>query len=128
MAFPCTLLTPERIAFEGEVESVLLPGHDGELGIFPGHADFLGQLGVGLARLRTHGAESVLALNGGYLRVEKGALTILAEGVLAPSEANRAVLEAEISVILSEKPKQLPEAEARDARLAWARARLRLLS
>ncbi len=79
MAFRCTILTPERVAFEGEIDSAVLPAHDGELGILPGHADFVGALGKGPARLRVGGAEKVLALDGGYLRVTKGALTVLAE-------------------------------------------------
>ena len=83
MAFRCTVLTPERIAFEGEIESAILPAHDGELGILPGHADFLGALGKGTARLRKPGGEQVLVLSGGYLRVTKGRLLVLAEEATA---------------------------------------------
>ena len=83
MAFRCTVLTPERIAFEGEIESAILPAHDGEMGILPGHADFLGQLGKGTARLRKPGGEQVFSLNGGYLRVAKGRLLVLAEEATA---------------------------------------------
>ena len=80
MPFPCTVLTPERVAFEGRVDSAVLPAHDGLLGILPGHADFLGALGTGRAQLRVSGGpEKALAVRGGFLRVSGGALTVLAE-------------------------------------------------
>ena len=128
MSFRCTVLTPERMAFEGEVESAVLPAHDGELGILPGHADFLGQLGIGSARLRRAGGEEVLALNGGYLRVSGGVLTVLAEEALPVSALDRARAEADLQAALAERPASTTDANARDARLAWARARLRLLA
>ncbi len=126
MAFRCTVLTPERVAFEAEVEGAVLPAHDGEIGVLPGHADFLGALGVGIARLRLKGSETRLALNGGFLRVDKGELRVLAEEAATPEAVDAGAVEATLKKALSEHPRDPAEADPRDARIAWARARLRL--
>ena len=127
MPFPCTVLTPERIAFEGEIESAVLPAHNGEMGVLPGHADFLGALGTGTARLRKAGGEQVFVLNGGYLRVSKGRLTVLAEEAAAKDEIIREKVEQALKEALAERPKDAAAASERDSKLAWARARLRAL-
>ncbi len=126
MSFRCTVLTPERVAFEAEVEGAVLPAHDGEIGILPGHADFLGALGVGIARLRLKGSETRLAVNGGFLRVDGGGLTVLAEEAEAPEAVDAAAVEVVLKQALSEHPRDPAEANARDNRVAWARARLHL--
>jgi F-type H+-transporting ATPase subunit epsilon len=126
MPFRCTVLTPERVAFEAEVEGVVLPAHDGEIGILPGHADFLGELGVGVARLSLKGSETRFALNGGFLRVDGGSLSVLAEEAAAPEAVDAAAAGAALTQALSERPRDPAEADQRDGRIAWARARLRL--
>lgn len=126
MPFRCTVLTPERVAFEAEVEGVVLPAHDGEIGILPGHADFLGELGVGVARLRLKGSETRLALNGGFLRVDNGTLRVLAEETEIPEAVDAAAAAAVLKKALAERPRDPAEADRRDGRIAWARARLRL--
>lgn len=127
-AFRCTVLTPERVAFEGQVEGAFLPAHDGEIGILPGHADFLGMLGQGAARLKVAGADRILALNGGYLRVSGGALTVLAEEAQPKEALSRDEAEQALQAALAERPRTPAEADARDARLGWARARLRAIA
>lgn len=128
MSFRCTVLTPERIAFQGEVAEAVLPAHDGELGILPGHADFLGALGQGVARLKTVDGTKVMALDGGYLRMDSGTLTVLAREALAKEALDRAAVEKAVADALAEKPKDPAEAGRRDERLGWARARLRALA
>ncbi len=128
MAFRCTVLTPERVAFEGEVSEAVLPAHDGELGILPGHADFLGALGQGVARLKTSDGVKVMALDGGYLRVGGGDLTVLAREALSKDALSKSDVEKALAEALAEKPKDPAEAGRRDERLGWARARLRALA
>ena len=127
MPFRCTVLTPDRVAFDGEVDSAVLPAHDGELGVRPGHADFLGQLGTGAARLRQAGSERVFAVNRGFLRVAGGVLKILAEEASPRESLSRGEAEAALKAALAERPKDPAGAGERDNRLAWARARLRIL-
>ena len=46
------IVTPERLAFSEEVDSVQVPGVEGELGILPHHAPLVSLVGVGELRIR----------------------------------------------------------------------------
>ena len=41
------IVTPERLAYSGEVDSVQVPGSEGEMGILPHHAPLVSMLGIG---------------------------------------------------------------------------------
>ena len=49
------IVTPERLAYSGEVDSVQLPGSEGELGVLPHHAPLIATLGAGELRIRKGG-------------------------------------------------------------------------
>ncbi len=47
------IVTPERLAYSGEVDSVQVPGSEGEMGILPHHAPLVSMLGIGELLIRT---------------------------------------------------------------------------
>ena len=63
------IVTPERLAYSDTVDSVQLPGIEGELGVLPHHAPLVSMLGVGELRIRKGGAEESFAIAGGFLQV-----------------------------------------------------------
>ncbi len=73
------IVTPERLAFSGEVDAVVLPGIDGELGVLPHHAPLVSTLGVGELRYRTGGREESFAIAGGFLQVRPDKVVVMAE-------------------------------------------------
>ncbi len=73
------IVTPERLAFSGEVDTVVLPGIDGELGVLPHHAPLVSTLGVGELRYRTGGREESFAIAGGFLQVRPDKVVVMAE-------------------------------------------------
>jgi F-type H+-transporting ATPase subunit epsilon len=73
------IVTPERLAYAGEVDAVVVPGSDGELGILPHHAPLVSTLGVGELRFRTGGTEESFAIFGGFLQVRPDKVVVLAE-------------------------------------------------
>ena len=52
MPIQLEIVTPERLAYSDEVDSVQLPGAEGEMGLLPNHAPLLATLGVGELRIR----------------------------------------------------------------------------
>ena len=60
MTMPLTLeiVTPERLAYEDDVDMVIVPGVEGELGILPHHAPLVTTLGLGELRIRKGTADS----------------------------------------------------------------------
>jgi F-type H+-transporting ATPase subunit epsilon len=111
------IVTPERQLPRESVVEVVLPGADGELGILPGHAPLITELGIGELRYRGAGGkgEVHLAIIRGFAEVLQERVTVLAE---------TAELAEEIDV---ERAKQsLERARARiaagDANIDWDRA------
>jgi len=73
------IVTPERLAYEDDVDIVVVPGIEGELGILPHHAPLITTLGVGELRIRKGGAEESFAIIGGFLQVRPDKVVVMAE-------------------------------------------------
>ena len=73
------IVTPERLAYSDTVDSVQLPGSEGELGVLPHHAPLVSMLGVGELRIRKGGAEESFAIVGGFLQVRPDRVVVMAE-------------------------------------------------
>jgi F-type H+-transporting ATPase subunit epsilon len=86
MPLKLEIVTPEKLAYEGEVDSVQLPGSEGELGVLPHHAPLVSTLGAGELRLRTGGQEESFAIVGGFLQVLPDRVVVMAETADMASE------------------------------------------
>ena len=73
------ILTAEGVLFDGDVDSVVAPGSEGELGILPHHAALMTMLQPGELRYRAAGAESYLAVHGGFMEVRGDHVVVLAD-------------------------------------------------
>jgi F-type H+-transporting ATPase subunit epsilon len=80
------IVTPERQVFSEEVDSVVCPGIEGELGVLPHHAPLLTTLGVGELRIRRGGEEEFFAIAGGFLQVRPDKVVVMAETADMSSE------------------------------------------
>jgi F-type H+-transporting ATPase subunit epsilon len=86
MPLQLEIVTPERLAYSDEVDSVQLPGSEGELGVLPHHAPLISTLGVGELRIRKGGAEESFAIVGGFLQVRPDKVVVMAETADMASE------------------------------------------
>jgi F-type H+-transporting ATPase subunit epsilon len=80
------IVTPERLVFSEEVDSVNLPGSEGELGVLPHHAPLVSTLGIGELRIRRGGEEELFAIAGGFLQVRPDKVVVMAETADMASE------------------------------------------
>ncbi len=80
------IVTPEKLAYEGDVDSVQVPGSEGELGVLPHHAPLISTLGAGELRLRTGSQEESFAIVGGFLQVLPDKVVVMAETADMASE------------------------------------------
>ena len=80
------IVTPERLAFSGSVDSVQLPGSEGELGVLPHHAPLIATLGTGELRIRHGGSDESFAVFGGFVQVLPDKVVVLAESADLASE------------------------------------------
>ena len=73
------IVTAERVVYSEDVNILVAPGIDGELGILPRHAPLLTVLKPGEIRVVKDGEETYIAVSGGFLEVLGNKVTILAD-------------------------------------------------
>lgn len=73
------IVTAERLVYSEDVDVLVAPGIDGELGILPSHAPLLTMLKPGEIKVVRDGEESFIAVGGGFLEVLGDKVTILAD-------------------------------------------------
>lgn len=106
-----TVVTRERKIVEVQVDEVVLPATDGEIGILPGHTPLLTTLKIGQMRYRTGQTISRLVLSWGFAEVLPDRVIVLAETArlsseidIAAAEAERLAAEREIADLSSHDP------------------------
>jgi F-type H+-transporting ATPase subunit epsilon len=77
--FQLEIVTPEKLVVKDEAEEAQIPGKNGYLGILPGHAPLISELGVGEITYRKGGMTTHLSVAWGFAEVLPDKLTILAE-------------------------------------------------
>ena len=73
------VVTPHRTVLIEDVDSVTLPGIEGELGILPEHIPLLTTLDTGIMSYTSNGNKQVVAVHWGYAQVEGNSVRVLAE-------------------------------------------------
>ncbi|GIW20546.1 MAG: hypothetical protein KatS3mg065_0842 [Chloroflexota bacterium] len=86
MPLKLEIVTPERLAFSDEVDAVVLPGIEGELGVLPHHAPLVSMLGLGELRIRKGSTTESFAIVGGFLQVRPDKVVVMAETADMASE------------------------------------------
>jgi F-type H+-transporting ATPase subunit epsilon len=79
MPLKVSVISPERTLFEGDVDSVVAPAFDGEVGILPMHAPMMTLLGKGTLRLGHEGSAGRFAVEGGFLQVADDEVRVVTE-------------------------------------------------
>ena len=81
-----SVISPERVLYEGEARSVVAPAYDGEVGILPSHAPLMAILGRGVLRVQAGGAGGAGAgetlrfqVEGGFLQVVDNQVRVVTE-------------------------------------------------
>ena len=73
------IVTPERVIYSGEVDVLIAPGIEGQLGILPHHAPLMTMLQAGELTVRKGEEEVYVAIFGGFLEVRPDRVIILAD-------------------------------------------------
>ena len=119
-----TVVSPEReVLREDDVDMVVAPGIDGELGLMPRHAPLVTQLQAGTLRYRSGGDERYLTILGGFLQVMQDTVTVLADG----SERSDEIDVERAERARAEALRELEEARVGGDDATVIRARLALL-
>ena len=94
MTIHCDIVSAEEEIFSGLVEMLVASGELGELGIGYGHAPLLTSLVPGAVRIITQGGEEeIFYVSGGFLEVQPGVVSILADTALRAQDMDEAAAE-----------------------------------
>ena len=131
MALLIEIVTPERKFFSGEVESVYLPGTEGEIGALPGHAPLVTGVNPGELRYKIDGNEEELAGGSGFAEVTQEQVTILTDLAVTDSEIDEkkvkeAMKRAEESLANIDSSENAEEVAAIQASISKSMAQLNL--
>jgi len=94
MTIKIDVVTAERLVYSDDVDIVVAPGIEGELGILPHHASLMTILKAGELRIRKGTDELSLAVTGGFLEVQPEQITVLADAAERADEIDISRAEA----------------------------------
>ncbi len=85
MPLELSIVTPEGVVYEGEVNSVVLPGSEGDFGALPGHERFVCPVRIGQLEIQGRAGAERAAISGGFADVSASEVVVLADACeLAP--------------------------------------------
>ena len=122
------IVTPEGKTFDDDVEQVVMPGGEGQLGVLPGHVPLLTQILPGELDLKAHSKGDELAVGGGFAEITGSRVTILTDMAVKPEDIDEHAVERALEnakKALMEK-KAGPEAEELMALIQRSTAQLNL--
>ena len=104
--FHFDLVSPEKLAFSGEVDQVDIPGVEGDFGVLAGHAPVVAAIRPGILVVTVGGKHDKIIVLGGLAEVSEKGLTVLADVATSLQDLDRQAFSEQISGMeakLSEK-------------------------
>lgn len=123
------VVSPAKPLYEGSARWITVRAWDGQMGIWPRHADLVAALGIGLLRIgHPNGSVDRFAIWGGFLKVGGPKVTILVDRAVAEAEVKEAEARRELDETLADlrHPKTDEEFQELLDRRRWLEAHLRL--
>ena len=79
MPLKLEIVSPERRVYDDEVDMVVVPGLNGQLGILPHHTPLISSLGVGELKIKKSGSEESMLISGGFVEVRPDKVVVMAD-------------------------------------------------
>jgi F-type H+-transporting ATPase subunit epsilon len=95
--FHFDLVSPEKLAFSGEVDQVDVPGAEGDFGVLAGHAPVVAAVRPGVLTIIADGKKQKIIVLGGLAEVSEKGLTLLADVATSIEELDKAKFAATIN-------------------------------
>jgi len=88
------IIQPQKIFLETEFDDIIIPGKDGDFGVFIGHTPFISVIRPGVMEIYSDNEVTKYALHDGYVTVENNEVTILCEIIERADEIDKTRAEA----------------------------------
>ncbi len=109
----CSILTPEKPLYEGEIDFAVVQAYNGEVGFLFNHAPLISQLGVGEVRLRTPQKTDYVYIENGIVEIKDNKLIIIAEHAKKKDQLDKNDLENQLKVLSTKLIELKPFSEER---------------
>ena len=109
--FHFDLVSPEKVAFSGEVEQVDVPGAEGDFGVLAGHAPFVSTIRPGIITVHGASGEQKIVVLGGFAEVSAEGLTVLADVAETMQDIDRGMIATKIGELEQRIEKTEPGSE-----------------
>jgi len=120
------IISAERLVYSDDVDILVAPGVDGELGIHPHHAPLLTYLQPGELKILKGSDETVLAVSGGFLEVFDNRVVILADTAEQAEEIDEARAQEAISKAKDRMSQRGSDLDLQRAMVSLRKAEVRL--
>jgi F-type H+-transporting ATPase subunit epsilon len=87
--FQFDLVSPEKLAFSGEVDQVDIPGVEGDFGVLAGHAPVVAAIRPGILTITAGGTQRKVIVLGGLAEMSDNGLTVLADVATSTADLDR---------------------------------------
>jgi F-type H+-transporting ATPase subunit epsilon len=95
--FQFNLVSPEKLAFSGEIDQADIPGAEGDFGVLAGHAPVVAAMRPGILTVTIGSTKQKIMVLGGIAEVSEKGLTVLAEVATSLEDLDRASFERQIA-------------------------------
>ena len=122
------IVTPEGRAYQDDVDMVVLPGSEGELGIYPAHVPLMTQLVPGEVRIFRDGKQTELVVGSGFAEITQTQVSVLTDSAIEDESIDENVTEEAVrraEAALKDKSLAAEELAEAEAALARSLAQLR---
>jgi F-type H+-transporting ATPase subunit epsilon len=110
----CIVVTPEAQVVDAEAMDMVLPAHDGLLGVLPGHAGMLCKLGSGLVRYQdSQNQTKRLYIEGGFGHIHQNEVTLLTRQAISSEQITPAEAQEQLHKADSLPKSTIEEVQAR---------------
>jgi F-type H+-transporting ATPase subunit epsilon len=124
LALHVEIVSPERVLYSGEGDMVVARAASGDIAFLPGHAPFIGALGIAPVRvLLPQSGEQAAAVHGGFVNVSNDRVIVLSDVAELPEQID--VERARAALVRAQEALRADEHDA-EAKAALARATVRL--
>ena len=115
--FHFDLVSPEKLAFSGQVDQVDIPGVEGDFGVLAGHAPVVAEIRPGILTVFAGGRQEKIIVSGGVAEVSERGLTVLADVARTLEELDR----SKLADVIADMEAKLAEKEGDELDRAVAR-------
>ncbi|OGS44744.1 MAG: ATP synthase F1 subunit epsilon [Elusimicrobia bacterium RIFOXYD2_FULL_34_15] len=122
--FSLEILTPEKISFKDTAEFVSFPAYKGEMGVLPGHIDYLTLLVPGEIKIKNGNDIKLFAISGGFAEIHKNNVTILCETAESAEEID--IERAKLAKLRAEEKLKTPDKNMMEIQASLRKAMIRL--